>query len=471
MSGGWGSRRQSDNFSRGVRRSAGDEGEGSTDSSVDARIGWSTRVSSSPLRRGPKVIWTLLAGLATVMGGITATPVIAGWFSLDSPRPLAGEFNVAVSTFRADGLSGDPTEAERLSNSAVRSVKSPAFGEGPLSVDVAGPADVEKVVGDEQAIGHSGADRLFRALNADLVVGGEMRSTNSETKLLVKLYVNPTRLREMFDAENVMTREIDVPGTIGSSGLAQERLTKLFVRTIDDVRYLAASLGSLAAGRPTVAERQLRRSLSRWEEREGKELPHLLLGHALAEQRRFGPAERHYRRALDFDPAYLRARFSLSEILLQRGSGGCSASSTSAPLLRRARKGYDRVALDAWEPLRTKALFGRARVDVCSSQAGIAARFTEARRDFFKVIAAYRGDKRLLQDEAAESYGWLGLIEQTEHRRGTRTNDELERALRYYRCAATLTTRPDRVRYFQRTASRLRSALSESGRTFREEEC
>lgn len=374
---------------------------------------------------------------------------------------LNGDVNIAVARFLGLGSPEATVQAAELSASLVTDLRRRAsMDDSPLApaVEVVGPETVGAMAMD----GVDGQDELDR-LNATIGISGGLKSEPQATVLSVVIRVNERQLHLAQQIGPVIRQRVQMAGAIDESIATRIRVRGQLVETIDQVGDLLLGLGELESGHTRRARRLLAHALVEWPSNSGQEALHLLLGHALARERRYARARDRYRRALDVRPGYLRAHFALAALDFQSAAADCSRRRSGARALRAARETFDSIVQQATPTLRTKALFARARVDACLSQAGLVHRFALARAAFESVVDAYRSGTPDVRHEAAESLGWLAFIALP-----TRGGDlrppraSLVAAAAYYRRAAALALDPSRRRFFADQAQRW-SAESSSG--------
>ena len=385
---------------------------------------------------------------------VDATDLIDKLPGGEANQRLNGDVNIAVARFVGLGSPEATVQAAELSASLATDLRRRGSAvRGPLAptVEVAGP----ETVGAMAMASADGQEELDR-LNATIGVSGGLEGEPQATVLSVVVRVNERQLHLAQQIGPVIHQRVRMAGAISESIATRIRVRGQLVETIDQVGSLLLGLGELESGHTRRARELLGEALVSWPADSGQEALHLLVGHALAQERRYARARSRYRRALNVRPGYIRARFALAALDFQTAAADCSQGHTNVRVLRSARKAFNAIAREASSTLGTKALFARARADACLSQAGLFRRFVLAKASFKSVVEAYNSGTPDVRQEAAESLGWLALISLPARGAAPRSvRGSLSAAVRYYRRAAALAIDPSRRRFFADQAERL----------------
>lgn len=371
----------------------------------------------------------------------------------EASQRLNGDVNVAVARFVGLGSPEATVQAAALSASLATYLRRRASADrGRLAptVEVAGP----ETVGAMAMASAEGQEELDR-LNATIGVSGELRGEPQATVLSIVIRVNERQLHLAQQIGPVIRQRVRMAGAIDESVATRLRVRGQLVETIDQVGGLLLGLGELESGHTRRARELLGEALLSWPADSGQEALHLLIGHTLAQERRYRRARSRYRRALNVRPGYVRARFALAALDFQIAAADCSQARTNARALHSAREAFDAIAREASSTLRTKALFARGRADACLSQAGLVHRFGPAKASFESVVDAYDSGIPDVRHEAAESLGWLAFISLPARGAAPRSaHRSLGTAAGYYRRATALAIDPGRRRFFADQAER-----------------
>jgi tetratricopeptide (TPR) repeat protein len=360
----------------------------------------------------------------------------------------AGDIKVAVARFGARQGSASEASARQLGLSLARAL-SHASAPGGLQLDVRGPEKVGALPTSRDA-----QERLMRRLDAHFLLTGDETFDIQATRLHLAVIGNPARLSGAEELE-YSVEDLTVQGDARTSATAEAQLRGLVLRRIQSLADLVTGLGYFGQRRYRSAETALRRAVSAWPATAGKELPEVLLGNALARERRWGAAQSAYAEAMRIHPGYARAQFGLASLAFRAAQGSCSRATTNRATVRTLQRTFGGIAQRSSEPLRSKSLFERASAGVCLAQAGLGDGFRHAQADLKSVLSSWRTNPVTLREEAAESYGLLGFIARPE--RGAKADPaELLRAARYYRRAAQLALDESRRSLFSAEEADLR---------------
>jgi tetratricopeptide (TPR) repeat protein len=384
---------------------------------------------------------------------VDATDLIGKLPGGEANQRLNGDVNIAVARFVGLGSPEATVQAAELSASLATDLRRRASADrGRLAptVEVAGP----ETVGAMTMASADGQEELDR-LNATIGVSGGLRGEPQATVLSVVIRVNERQLHLAQQIDPVIRQRVRMAGAIDESIATRIRVRGQLVETIDQVGSLLLGLGELESGHTRRARELLGEALLSWPADSGQEALQLLLGHALAQERRYARARSRYRRALNARPGYVRARFALAALDFQTATADCSRGNANVRVLSSARKAFNAIAREASSTLRTKALFARARADACLSQTGLFHRFALAKVSFESVVEAYDSGTPDVRQEAAESLGWLAFIFLPARGVAPRSvRGSLSAAAGYYRRAAALAIDPSRRRFFAERAQR-----------------
>ena len=247
------------------------------------------------------------------------------------------------------------------------------------------------------------ARQRLQTLEADLLVYGRLSVAEGKTRLDLFIVLNASKMPRAEELRYTADR-IAVTGDITRLATVQASLRRKIGARVDSLGALLTGVGYLGQEDYANAAQALDRSARAWPQgSSNRSLPLLLLGHAHLRTHDLDEGERAYREALEARPGYLRARFGLAEVDLQRGRGDCRRATIDERLILRARNSFAAVAAGASGTLRAKALRYRAS-RLLLGQAGVEERFTEAAGSLNAVIEMWRQTSDpSLQEEAAES--------------------------------------------------------------------
>ena len=288
--------------------------------------------------------WTIFLGIATVVGFALDAPDLAQQVRGKKPTGITtGDIGVAVGAFATD----DPdlaNQGKRLANSLADSLSDPtgtASGSA-LPLDILAPDDVGGVLDNQEA-----ARQRLQTLEADLLVYGRLSVAEGKTRLDLFIVLNASKMPRAEELRYTADR-IAVTGDITRLATVQASLRRKIGARVDSLGALLTGVGYLGQEDYANAAQALDRSARAWPQgSSNRSLPLLLLGHAHLRTHDLDEAERAYREALEARPGYLRARFGLAEVDLQRGRGDCRRATIDERLILRARNSFAAVAAGA----------------------------------------------------------------------------------------------------------------------------
>lgn len=375
--------------------------------------------------------WPLLA--TAVTGIVVAAGIMVAWpFLPTSSAPLAstpvadpmsGSLNIAVADFgRLDDAGGASQWdwASRLASGVHKDLDAqlqPLSTRDHLGIETRGPRDTGSIDGETPRERRKEAEALARRLRADVVVYGNLHVAGGKTVFLPEFYLSP---RILDDAEELVGH-YELGASLDESGDIEKNLatfgelqTALSARS-QGLAQFVVGLHYLNVDRLDEAARYFAAAdaTQGWEEARGKEVFQLFLGHSAGRLGNLDDAEASYRRAIDANPAYPRARLGLAEVAFQRAKGTCEQGQIDEPGLRKALAGFQ-SALEVADRLLvpnvpTKVAWFKGRVLMCLSQAGVGD-WGEAERAFRQVLDEYAAGNEDVRELAADSHASLAFV-------------------------------------------------------------
>lgn len=408
---------------------------------------------------------TLIGLLATLLGLYRDPGIQQFLFGLD--RMTCGDLNMAVAEFGLHENQGQivrSPNALALGNSVsdflVSQLGSCTETDGPnprdWKIEVWGPAKTKHIQGATREDRAREAEKLAHEINADVIVYGNVKSDSGETRFIPEFYLSErvvegaAELAGHYEFGTALTR----PGSFDSPVTRQELRTALEARA-PALAEFAIGLSYFALDRFQEAQEHFAAAAATegWDDRDGKELIFLFLGHTAAQLDDLDSAEGYYHHVLDeLNPENARAQLSAADILFQRArAGGCEPNEVDAAGLQSAIRGFE-DALDARDqPARsdiaTKAAFGLGRTYLCLSQGLVADHWTDAEREFLGVVAEFDGGNQRVKELAAQAHANLGLIYVLREDQAD-PEASYRRAAEQYRRAIELTRHTDRQAVF-----------------------
>jgi tetratricopeptide (TPR) repeat protein len=377
---------------------------------------------------------------------------------------LAGDLTVAVAPFTARGA------GEAQAQSLARGIRADLGKEldrharaTGVTFGIAPPPHVEPVRTPAAAL------KAASALNADVLVYGSMQVRAFETIVAPRFSISA---RILSDAEELVGDEqlgapIQVAGSVVDSVAARIEARRRLAARGRTLASFAVGLSFFGGHKYDEADQWFRRAEASSAAGGGdvREVILLFRGHSAGRTGALELAERFYAKALEAHPGYPRARFGMAEVRFQRAHRDCERVNADADGLRAAYRGFAHVQASRNEPygslLHERALFGRARVLLCLSQAEIEPRWNEAESLFRDVVRRYQAGEHRLRDEASESLGYLGLIALPS--RGDKARaPRLRAAATYYQRALRLSRDAEREAVFWSMLGFIHARLGDS---------
>jgi tetratricopeptide (TPR) repeat protein len=152
-------------------------------------------------------------------------------------------------------------------------------------------------------------------------------------------------------------------------------------------------------------------------DRRGLALTYLFLGNTNGKLGRHQLAERWYKRSLELDEEYARARIGLAEVHyhLASGQGTCVRRQADVPGLNQAAAEFEQSRRAGNRPelsdIDTKIALGLGRTWVCLSRAGLVDRWAAAREQLAVVLKDLAAGNERVRELAARAHAQLGMIE------------------------------------------------------------
>jgi tetratricopeptide (TPR) repeat protein len=262
------------------------------------------------------------------------------------------------------------------------------------------------------------AEKLAPKIKADCIIYGNVKAKAGTTEFTPEFYLSESVLQDAVElpGQYEFGKVPTIPASFGSTVARQDLRAALLARA-PALAEFTIGLSYFAHDRFEEARDHFEAAAATegWANADGKELIFLFLGHTAGQLDDLDSAEAYYRYILDeLSPEYARAHLSAADILFHRArAGGCEPNAVDAEGLRNAIRGFE-DALDArdqpaWSDIATKAAFFQGRAYLCLSQGLVADHWTDAEREFLKVIAEFDGGNQRVKELAAQAHANIGL--------------------------------------------------------------
>jgi tetratricopeptide (TPR) repeat protein len=390
-------------------------------------------------RAARRVYWT---------AGALATAITIYQFARpEKPPPIArmdGHVNIAVAPFDVSTAADDDLRlaARAIGKGVYEKIASRVRLSAPrLGLEVRGPSQVGHL--DYPA---RDAPQLSQKIGADIVIYGRLSQTPVLATLAPRLYISRRVLPGAEELAGFYSfgRQL-VAQAPASNAITLDHLEEGLTARTSALAKLILGLAYFQAHDYSRAYRPL---LSAARDRGWSgprpEIVELALANAAIKQGKYQLAASNAARALAIQPT-LRARFAWTEAVFLRDKGACEQRRINAGAVRRALVRYLAIARTALRQrsgialiLRAKAQFGAGRAYFCLSQALSARHWTDARKQYDRVIRAYQEGVAGITEQAAEAYAGLGTLAVPAVGE-PHTEASLRTAVRQYREAIALT--------------------------------
>jgi tRNA A-37 threonylcarbamoyl transferase component Bud32 len=342
-----------------------------------------------------------------------------------SAEHMSGDFRVAVAEFTVVGANQTPSLGKDLAVGVFQGLQQ-NYADAHLgfSVTVWGPDKVRSVTGASDAERSEDADRLARAIGADILVYGQVDVSQPVWKVTPEFYISS---ESFYQADEINgAANLGAPFDVLGSGEAAHRLDfsgKMLPR-VKSMAQITVGLAYLSTKNydKSISAFQAVETLPDWQSYEGKEILYLLIGNAALSAKNTALAEENYLRSLQINPNYSRAFVGLGAVyylgaIRSQSTDGLKPSDIDAALLEKSIATYHQAATVSYQPpmadIPTKVHFGLGQCYMMQTIAGKAPSFKTSVEEFKAVIADYGGGANpRLRILAGESHARIALIYQ-----------------------------------------------------------
>ncbi len=293
------------------------------------------------MRAPDGVIWDVRPSrklpLAAIVATVAAAIVVIGllaWIAWQvrptTAQPMTGAFNIAIADFGEI----DPTNGE-VKTTRAASAASQFLFDGlerqlasseqtiPLVRDIQVRHDnsTPLVKGSTASERENNAAALAKALNAHILIYGNVLAAQNGSDLQVQFYVSPQASEKEFNAllgSQALGGQVPLPSSYDGSG----SLTNIAVSEQLDLRsriifWLTVAMTQDLLGRSEQALATLQQAeteLTDWQAGDGKELLYFLQGREHLFLRQMDAAQAAFAKAVDSNPTYARAAVALGSV-------------------------------------------------------------------------------------------------------------------------------------------------------------
>lgn len=401
------------------------------------------------------------------------------------PTRMTGDFRIAVAGFAERGHSGISEIGMELAEGVYLRLEQ-TFEELDLgfTVTVWGPNQVGTIEGQSYDVRAESAAQIAESIGADVVVYGVVDTTDAVWQVTPEFYVSA---ENFYEAEEITGQHaLGAPLSItGKGGIADRiQVSNEWTSRVQVLSKITVGLAyySVRDFKQALTTFQSAEGIEVWEESEGKQVLHLLIGNAsgkiaalklrdVVEQKEalrldeirecnedLKVAETYYQKSSALDTEYARAYVGLANVYYMQ------ALSPFVKTMEPADVDFDKMSLSiatyekalkaAHQPplsdVSTKVHFGLGQCHFMLVYSENAEFFNTAIAEFEAVIEEYaNGDNPRVRELAAESHARLGRIYVL--------SEHTDWAIEEYQAAASLLyDNPDRQALYKQTARELK---------------
>ncbi len=394
------------------------------------------------------------------------------WINLrrETPQFIPGDFRIAVAGF---SVKGRPEQAdlglemaagvhlhleENLQGFDIQGIVT-VWGPDQVGVIQAGDAGQRAIKAQE----------LAEKLRADIVVYGEIDTTQPVWRVTPEFYISAENLHEAEEiaGQHALGSTFPLSGRSNFSGRV-EIGTQMSSRT----RVLAA----ITAGLYLYSDRlylpafdafQLAENMEGWEDEQDKRVVYLLAGNAAAQGNELELAETYYNRALELDSEYSRGYIGLASVAyslaLEPYRQTNNPTDTDLDLIEQAISYNVRALRSANQPeladVNVKVHFNLGQCFFAEAYAksfmGDEADYGRAVDEWRQVIQAYgKGANPRIRELAAEAHGRIALVYSL-------MDNHQQASKEYEKAAGLLEDNPERQELFIGRAEQMKQLSSQ----------
>ncbi len=379
---------------------------------------------SDPATKTQRKIWYVVTPVILFAAVLVIYQFAVPFFT---PRSrMTGDFNVAVAEFGgvdAQGTIISHPEATGFSTSLYGKLEEELAQLTDYDIQVLSPNQTGRIAGLTREERAQMAQKLAEEVNADLVVYGNLTLGEHTSSFIPEFYLTPHKLQDAQEltGQYEFGSSIESDANIERNPAVRQELRQRLISRTEALAQFVIGMGYYMLHRYDQAEQyfDLAATEEGWDDRDGKEVLYLFLGNTASQQKDLTAAGEYYHIALDLEPEYARARLGVAEMIFHDSRGDCQPRTVNVQGLQNAITGYQSALNADIQPalahIMTKTHFGLGRSYLCLSLALVDDYWNEAEAAFKHVIDDYEQNQAwdsddYLQDLAAESYGFLGII-------------------------------------------------------------
>ncbi len=367
-----------------------------------------TRATWRPWLKAQAQPKKLVAGIIGLIGLISAVLSIYWGIKAFLPAPdpapispMSGDYNIAVAAFttrdeRGRALRNEP--GVQLAHSVAEQIETATqdLRNAGFTIALYGPQQTGAVDGASAEERSANAESLADALNADLLLYGDVVLREDYTGLYPRVLVSPQRLlyAEDLAGDYAFGAPLETADNITTNPVASMRLREQLAQRASSLAQFALGMGYFKYNELTQAEHWFDAALrSGTADPKLQRLALLFLGSAAAYRDDLPTAQSYYQQALQIDPRYARAQLGSAQVAFLQAKGDCVEGQLDPQVVEAALEGYQRALLMDSEPSdhipsKVNAMLGD--IYLCQSLATPSDQPAEAAALRAKAEAAYR---------------------------------------------------------------------------------
>jgi tetratricopeptide (TPR) repeat protein len=416
------------------------------------------------------VVGVFVAVFGVLTGAVGFVPDLRELWPDGGPPKLDGSVNIVIAEIALDTAEKkgrDEAVAHRFSNKLFAFVQSEITKAGHIEVGRSADQDVGVYRTEQER-----AERLRRDLasrDGHIAISGTL-VPGIVSRLRVEIYLDRNKLDEAYQLGGLQPLVGKEFGDIATNPAAQKLAQDFLLEKARIYTDLIVAVGEYGTEGRRGLDRSLRTMhalLPKLTDPAERSFGWLLIGNAEARARRQEKAIHAYRKALDSDPASVRARLGLAEIDYLRAGGSfsegmCTPQVSRLPTLRKLESSYQaliaRLGNDQHD-LRPRAEFALARTRLCVLLVRGKGPIDQIEAGFRAAAATLEqdGGKTWLRTLTADAYAMLGATSLLPLQ--DRPPDRA-RARRYYQAAAETTPDASRRAMYERRRDQIAATRS-----------
>lgn len=418
------------------------------------------------IHRDPRQQRMLLIGFGLVLLAVTALGVgVFFYIQSQEVTQMGSEFNIAVAGFAVNGDAGDPQLGKKIGQSIyTRLSDNLTKKEMRVLVGVWGPDQAGSISGADASQRAGAAADLALKIEANIIVYGVIDVTQEPWTITPEFYVSE---RNFYESQEItgqyqLGEPFSVRGKMNTDFKA--KLNMEMLKRVEALTWVTDGI-SAYANEDFEAALDLFQSaeqIERWEDPQGRSVLYLLAGNAAIRAEQYDVAEAYYRKSLELDGEYARARIGMGTMYYVKALEPFNESKNPGDLdlaaLEEGERWYQSALTAQNQPdqadIETKVRYNLGQCYFLRYYSGQTEYREQSIEQFTQIIQAYDAEKNSrVKLWTGEAHARLGLIALNE--------GDLSTAIQEYEQAvALLDDYFERKELFQKRLEQLRATQS-----------